>query len=63
MFRFTEPSSGKFLKQGISLISLITGPKCPEGSRKLRFPDYMTIAHVVGKVISLTRRPLFTPRI
>ena len=25
-------------------ISPITGPRCPEGSRKLRFPDYVTLA-------------------
>jgi len=31
----------------------------PEGSRKLRFPDYMTTAQDGGKVVSLThRRPL-----
>ena len=29
----------------------------PEGSRKLRFPDFMTMAHEVGKVVSLTNRP------
>jgi hypothetical protein len=29
----------------------------PEGSRKLRFPDYMTKAHDGGKVVSLTHRP------
>jgi len=34
----------------------------PEGSRKLRFPDYMTTAQDGGKVVSLTHRPLFTPR-
>jgi len=34
----------------------------PEGSRKLRFPDYVTIAQGVGKVVSLKHRPLFTPR-
>jgi len=34
---------------------------CPEGSRKLRFPDYMTTAQDVGKVISLTHRPLLPP--
>jgi len=33
-----------------------------EGSRKLRFPDYMTAAQDGGKVVSLTHRPLFTPR-
>jgi len=34
----------------------------PQGSRKLRFPDYVTMAHDGGKVVSLTHRPLFTPR-
>jgi hypothetical protein len=29
----------------------------PEGSRKLRFPDYMTMAQDGGKVVSLTHRP------
>jgi hypothetical protein len=29
---------------------------CPEGSRKLRFPDYMTTAQDGGKVVSLTHR-------
>ena len=29
----------------------------PEGSRKLRFPDYMTTAQDGGKVVSLTHRP------
>ena len=33
----------------------------PEGSRKLRFPDFMTTAQEGGKVISLTHRPLLTP--
>jgi hypothetical protein len=32
----------------------------PEGSRKLRFPDYMTTAQDGGKVVSLTHRPPFT---
>ena len=34
----------------------------PEGSRKLRFPDYMTTAQDGGKVVSLTHWPPFTPR-
>ena len=29
----------------------------PEGSRKLRFPDFMTTAQDGGKVISLRHRP------
>jgi hypothetical protein len=34
----------------------------PEGFRKLRFPDFVTTAQDGGKVVSLTYRPLFTPR-
>jgi hypothetical protein len=34
----------------------------PEGSRKLRFPDFMTMAQDGGKVVSLTHRPLLPPR-
>ena len=34
--------------------SPVTGP---EGSRKLRFPDYMTTARDGGKVVSLMHRP------
>jgi len=29
----------------------------PEGSRKLRFPDFMTTAQGGGKVVSVTHRP------
>ena len=29
----------------------------PEGSRKLRFPDFMTMAQDGGKVVSLTHQP------
>jgi len=31
----------------------------PEGSRKLRFPDFMTTVQDDGKVVSLTHRPLY----
>ena len=34
----------------------------PEGSRKLRLPDFVKTAQNGGKVVSLTHRPLFTPR-
>ena len=34
----------------------------PEGSRKLRFPDFMTTAQDGGKVVSLTHRPPLPPR-
>ena len=33
----------------------------PEGSRKLRFPDYMTTAQDGGKVVSLTHWPPLRP--
>jgi len=33
----------------------------PEGSRKLRFLDYMTLAQGSGKVVSLTHRPPLPP--
>jgi hypothetical protein len=33
----------------------------PEGSSKLRFPDYMTTAQDGGKVVSLTHRPPLPP--
>ena len=34
----------------------------PEGSKKLRFPDFMTTAEDGGKVVSLTHRPPLRPR-
>jgi hypothetical protein len=34
----------------------------PDGSRKLRFPDYMTMAQDGGKVVNLTHRPPLPPR-
>ena len=33
----------------------------PEGSRKLRFPDFMTTAQDGGKFVSLRHRPPLTP--
>jgi hypothetical protein len=33
----------------------------PEGSRKLRFPDFLTTAHYGGKVVSPTHRPHLPP--
>ena len=35
----------------------------PDGSRKLRFPDFMTTAQDGGKVVSLTHRPPLPPGI
>jgi len=33
----------------------------PEDSRKLRFPDYMTMAQDGGKLVSPTHRPSLPP--
>jgi hypothetical protein len=33
----------------------------PEGSRKFRFPDYMTTAQDGGKFVSLTHQPTLPP--
>ena len=33
----------------------------PEGSKKLRFPDFMTTAQGSGKVVSLKQRPPLPP--
>ena len=33
----------------------------PEGSRKLRFPDFMKMAQDGGKVVSLAHRPPLPP--
>ena len=33
-----------------------------EGSRKLKFPDFMTTAQDGGKVVNLTHRPPLPPR-
>ena len=33
----------------------------PEGSRKLRFPDFVTMTQDGGKFVSLTHRPLLPP--
>ena len=33
----------------------------PEGSRKLRFPDFMTAAQDGGKIVSLRHRPPLPP--
>jgi len=38
-----------------------TGPRCPECSRKLRFPDYVEMAQDIGKVVNLTHRLLLPP--
>ena len=68
----SETTLKQFQNQQSVLLSVITklflkkypiiGLRGPEGSRKLRFPDYMTVAQDGGKVVSLTYRLHFTPR-
>jgi len=41
------------LPEGWTEINPITGPRCPKGSRKLRFPDYVTMAQDGFKVSAL----------
>ena len=41
-------------------VSPITGSRCPQGSRKLTFPDYVTLAQNGGK-FSPTHRPFLPP--
>jgi len=57
LFRFTGISR----EQGQSKAVLLQAWSGPEGSRKLRFPDFMTTAQDGGKVVSLTHRPPLSP--
>ena len=41
--------------------SPVTGLEWPRGSRRLRFPDFVTTAQDGGKVVSLTHRPPLPP--
>ena len=68
----TRPKSSYLQRKGNFLVSLAfckgkgkavplqvwTGP---EGSRKLRLPDFVTTAQDGGKVVSLTHRPPLPP--
>ena len=58
LLRCTVIKDGKKVKGKAVPLQAWSGP---EGSRKLRFPDFMTTAWDDGKVISLTHRPPLTP--
>jgi len=49
----SSSSSSKGISKAVPLQAWIGS----EGSRKLRFPDFMTTAQDSGKVVSLTHRP------
>jgi len=58
-FSPSSPPNGKSKGKGKSVpLQAWSGP---EGSRKLRFPDFMKTAHDGGKVFSLTHRPPLLP--
>jgi len=50
----TETQMRKYYKGKAVSLQTWSGP---EGSRKLRFPDFMTTAKNGGTVVSLTHRP------
>jgi hypothetical protein len=57
--RYKDASVWKMKLKGKSVpLQAWTGP---EGSRKLRFPDFVTKAQDGGKVVSLTHRPPLHP--
>ena len=53
------PISEKTVKVKSVPLQAWTGP---EGSRNLRFPDFVTTAQDCGNVVSLTHRPSLPPR-
>jgi len=56
---YTSPGQFNELGKGKAVpLQAWTGP---EGSRKLRFPDFVTTAQDGGKVVSLTHRPPLPP--
>jgi len=46
-----------FRRNKVKVKQPFIGLEWPEGSRKLRFPDFMTTAQKCDKVVSLTHRP------
>jgi len=59
IFRLSHENVRWQCKKGKAvLLQAWTGP---EGSKKLRFPDFVTTAQNDGKVVSLTHRPPLPP--
>jgi hypothetical protein len=58
---FSNGEKCQLLKQGKGKAVPLQAWSGQEGSRKLRFPDYMTTAQDGAMVVSLTRRPPLPP--
>jgi hypothetical protein len=58
-----EPATFRFVAQYLNHCApaVLQAWSGPEGSRKLRFPDYMTTAQDGSKVVSLKHRPPLPP--
>jgi len=58
-------ASFRRIKQATLTASMLAVPlqtwSGPEGTKKLRFPGFMTRAQGSGRVVSLTHRPLLPP--
>jgi hypothetical protein len=59
LFGISKPLTKNISTQYMGMLKYVKGKSVSgtEGSRKLRFPDFMTKAQDGGKVISLTHRP------
>jgi len=56
------PKSNAFSDRDVKVRAVpLQAWSCPEFSRNIRFPDFMTTAQDGGKVVSLTHRPLLLP--
>jgi len=60
-FGLVRPSIYKSDRKGKGKAVPLQSWSGPEGSRKLRFPDFMTTAQDGGKIVSITHRPPLPP--
>ena len=61
LYRLSYPSPLQHKGKGKGKAVPLQARRGPEGSRKLRFPDFVTTAQDGGKVVSLTHRPSLPP--
>ena len=61
LFQHTLPDNSNTTNNKVKVKQSRYRPSSPEGSRKLRFPDFMTTAQESGKVVSLTHWPHLPP--